>query len=102
MNVLKHADSTSPNGQFVGYLNRRSGEILCLDHGQRDITSSRSPWLPLRLIDQIEARYESTTPVICHQCGTWLNDASTGYAIACLHDGYWKRQLWRTRSPRAT
>jgi hypothetical protein len=93
MNVLKHADQARPNTQIVGYVNRRSGHILCLDHGERDIESPRSPWETLRLVSPLQVRCVSPTPVICHECGAWLNDASTGYAIPSPHDNPWRRFL---------
>jgi hypothetical protein len=100
MTVLKHAAPTRPHTRLVGYVNRRTEEICCLEHGRHDIESPRSPWAPLRLTNRPEARYESTTPLICHECGTWLNDGSTGYAVTSPHDGYWKRRLRRARGHR--
>jgi hypothetical protein len=38
--------------------------------------------------------------VICHHCGAWLNDESTGYAIAPPQHDYWKRRLLRARARR--
>ncbi|MGI9097878.1 MAG: hypothetical protein ACR2H2_05190 [Solirubrobacteraceae bacterium] len=93
MSVLKRADPATLHTQVVGYIDHRTGQILCRDHGERDIYSPRSPWAAVRLGDGIQARYESTAPVICHECGAWLNDESTGYAIVSPHDGYWKRRL---------
>jgi hypothetical protein len=100
MSVLDHVDPSGPTAQVVGYLNGRTGDIECLIHGEHDVDSPRSPWIALRPADPLQARYASTAPVICHRCGAWLNDESTGYAIAAPHHDYWKRRLRRGRSRR--
>ena len=100
MTVLKHAEPMWLNTQLVGYVNRHTEQSFCLEHGQHDIDSPRSPWAPLCLTNRPQARYESTTPVICHECGAWLNDGSTGYAVVSPHDSYWKRRLRRGRGHR--
>jgi hypothetical protein len=102
MSVLKRTDPASlHHAQIVGYVNHHTGVILCFDHGERDIESPRSPWCAVRLADDgLQARYTSTVPVICHECGAWLNDESTGYAIVSTHDGYWKRRLRHSRGDR--
>lgn len=100
MSAFKHADPTRLSAQVVGYVNRHTDQIVCLEHGEHDIHSPRSPWAALRPAGQLQSRYESTAPVICHQCGAWLNDASTGYAIAPPHHDYWKRRLRRARGQR--
>jgi hypothetical protein len=100
MSALEHADPSGRTTQVVGYLNGRSGEIVCLKHGEYDVDSPRSPWIALRPADRLQARYASTAPVICHRCGAWLNDESTGYAIAPPHHDYWKRRLLRARGRR--
>lgn len=94
---LKRPDPPISDTRVVGYVNVRTREIVCLKHGTRDIESPRSPWAAVRLSGQEHARYASTTPVICHECGIWMNDEATSYVIVCSHDGYWKRQLWRVR-----
>jgi hypothetical protein len=93
MSVLKHDDQTRLNTQHVGYINRRTGHILCLNHGGCDTESPRSPWAALRLLNPLQTAYASTTPVICHDCGAWLNDGSTGYAIPFSHDNRWRRRV---------
>jgi hypothetical protein len=77
--------------QLAGYFNRRTEQILCLKDGQQDIESPRRPWAALRLVGRLQARYASTSAVICHECGASLNDASTGYTILSSNTNYWKR-----------
>jgi hypothetical protein len=100
MTVLKPAEPTRLNTRLVGYVNRRTDQVSCLEHGQHDIDSLRSPWAPLSLTTRLQAGYESTTPMVCYECGAWLNDGSTGYAVASPCDGYWKRRLRRARGHR--
>ncbi|MGH2941480.1 MAG: hypothetical protein ACRDLN_01705 [Solirubrobacteraceae bacterium] len=88
------------SAQVVGYVNRRTDEVICRRHGTQEVTSPRTPWVALRVVEGPLSRYESTAPVICHRCGAWLNDESTGYAIASLPDGVWKRRLRLIRSHR--
>lgn len=99
MTVVKQPDSTKLNTQLVGYVNRRTGQIVCLQH-RPEIQSPRDSWAPLHLNGPIQARDPSTTPVICGECGSWLNDEATGYAITSPPDGYWKRCLRRARAHR--
>ena len=98
MSTLEHADRSESTAPVVGYLNGRTGDIECLRHGEHDVDSPRSPWIALRPADPLQARYASTAPIICHRCGAWLNDESTGYAIAAPHHEYWKRRLRRALS----
>jgi hypothetical protein len=84
-----------PTTQVIGYVNERTGDIECLKHGGHDVDSPWSPWTALRPADRLQERYASTAPVICHRCGAWLNDESTGYAIAAPQHDYWKRRLLR-------
>jgi hypothetical protein len=100
MTVLKPAAPTRLNTRLVGYVNRRTEQVSCVEHGQHDIDSPRSPWAPLCLTNRAQAGYESITPMVCHECGAWLNDGSTGYAVASPHDGYWRRRLRRIRGHR--
>ena len=95
--VLKRADRAGQDTRVVGYVNVRTQEIVCLEHGTRDMETPRSPWAAVRLCGQDHARYASTTPVICQECGVWMNDEATGYVIVFSQDGYWKRGLWRAR-----
>jgi hypothetical protein len=93
MSLLKHADSTRLTTRIVGYFDHRSGQFICLRHGARDIESPRSPWAAVQLLERLQSRDASTTAVICDECGAWLNDESTGYAIVAPHHDYWRRQL---------
>jgi len=99
MMAPKHAHPARADTQVVGYVNRRTGQVVCPEHGQHDIESPRSPWAAVRLVDQVHARYEATAPVICHECGAWLNNDSTCYAIVS-YDDYWKRWLRGARGHR--
>lgn len=96
MSVLRSTAPTTPATQIVGYANRRTGEIFCLEHGHQHIDSPRSPWAAVRLADNGQAGYASPVPVICQECGAWLNDESTGYAMVSLDDN-WRRRLRRAR-----
>ena len=100
MSALKRADQTTPHTPLLGYANRRTGQLICLEHGERDIESPHSPWVGVRLHDRVRTRDASTTAVICHECGAWLNDDSTGYAIVTTDDDRWKRRLRRSRDHR--
>jgi hypothetical protein len=100
MSVLKRADEATLHRQLLGYANRRTGQLICLEHGQRDIDSPHSPWVGVRLHDRVQTRDPSTTAVICHECGVWLNDESTGYAIVATDHDHWKRRLRRSRGHR--
>ena len=91
MSVRKPAHPTTLTTQIVGYANRRTGETLCLEHGQHYIRASRGEWAAVRLVDNSEARDASRAPVICQVCGIWLNDESTGYALVSSDDGHWRR-----------
>jgi hypothetical protein len=93
-NVDRHREVTAT---VVGYLNCRTGDIVCLDHGPRDIDSTRSPWAPLRPVGTTQSHGGFTAPVICHKCGGWINDESMGYAIAPPRHDYWLRQVRRFR-----
>jgi len=91
------SDPTESTTRIVGYANERTGEIYCPAHGGYDIESPRSPWVALRPAGRLQPHDVSTAPVICHECGAWLNDESTGYAIAPPHRDYWRRRLLRAR-----
>jgi hypothetical protein len=97
---VKRAERPTPHKQLLGYANRGTGQLICLEHGERDIDSPQSPWVGVRLHDRVRARDASTTAVICHACGTWLNDESTGYAIVATDPERWKRRLRRSRGDR--
>jgi len=83
--------------RVVGYIDRRTGEILCVNHGARDIESRGSPWAAIRVVDSREAGHASTVAVICRECGNWLNDESTGYAIVAPQDDYGPPSPWPRR-----
>jgi hypothetical protein len=97
MSILKRADPGKLDSQVVAYVSRRTGQFVCREHGEHDIESPHSEWAAVRLVDRCQASFEATTPVICHECCAWLNDESTGYAIAWSQDGYWKRRLRAAR-----
>jgi hypothetical protein len=84
----------------VAYVNRRTGEVVCPEHGGQDITSPRNPWVAVELADRFPARYEATAPLICQACGAWLNNESTRYANVSSYDDYWKRWLRSFRGQR--
>jgi hypothetical protein len=100
MSARKPAPPTTLTTRIVGYASRRTGETLCLEHGQHHIRSSRSEWAAVRLADSSDARDASRAPVICQVCGTWLNDESTGYALVSSDDDHWSRRLCRPRGHR--
>ena len=83
------ARAATPNSEIVGYVNRRTGQLVCLNHGERDVDSLLSPWAALRLV----ACERSSAPVICHECGAWINDESTRYAAVTTHRGDWRRRF---------
>lgn len=93
MRVLKRVDPALANTPVVGYVNRRTGKVVCPKHGEHDIESPRSPWAAVRVVDRPHARYEAAVPVICQECGAWLNNESTCYANVSAQDDYWKRWL---------
>jgi len=100
VSVLKRADQATHHPQLLGYANRRTGELICLEHGERDIDSPGSPWVGVRPRDRVRRRDASTTAVICHACGAWLNGESTGYAFVATDRDRWKRRLPRHRGHR--
>ncbi len=100
MSVLKSTDPPRIDTQIIGYANRRSGEVLCLRHGKHDSRSTRGQWVAVRLAYDPNAGYASIAPVICRQCGAWLNDESTGYAIVSPDNEHWRRCLRRARGHR--
>ena len=97
MSALEHVDPTKAT-RVLGYVNQRTGDIVCPEHGTYDIQSPRSPWVALRPAGHVQPHASSTAPVICRECGAWLNDESTGYAIAAPHHDYWRRRLLRAGS----
>jgi len=101
MRVLKRTDPARSATQVVGYVNRRTGEVVCPEHREHDIDSPRSPWTAVALVDRVQARYEATAPLICNECGAWLNNESTCYANVSPYDDYWKRWLRSGRGFRA-
>jgi hypothetical protein len=93
MKVLKPTDPATLATQIVGYINRRTGEAVCPEHGGADVGSPRSPWSAVGLVERPHARYEATAPLICHACGAWLNNESTCYATVSPADDSWTRWL---------
>jgi hypothetical protein len=94
MRMLNRTNPKRADMPVVGYVDRRTGQIVCTRHGVRDIESRHSPWAAIHVIDPHKAGYVSTTTVICHQCGVWLNGESTGYAIVSPQDDYGPPSLW--------
>jgi hypothetical protein len=74
--------------------------VVCPEHAAQDITSPRNPWVAVELTDRFPVRYEATAPLICHECGAWLNNESTCYANVSSYDAYWKRWLRSGRGHR--
>jgi hypothetical protein len=93
MRTLRRIHAVDPDARVVGYVNRRTGEVVCPEHGRHDVESPRSPWAAVCLVDRVHARYEATAPVICHECGAWLNNESTSYANVSPQADYWRRWL---------
>jgi hypothetical protein len=98
--LLNRTQPKRADMQLVGYIDRRTGQVVCTRHGVRDIESRQSPWAAIRVVDPHKTGYVSTTTVVCHHCGVWLNGESTGYAIVSPQDHYETTSLWprpRTR-----
>lgn len=93
MRALGRTHPTKVDMKIVGYIDRRSGQISCARYGIRDIESRRTPWSAIYVVHPHQAGYASTTAITCHRCGTWINDESTGYAIAATQDGHSTRYL---------
>lgn len=95
MRALSHTHQQEADMQVVGYIDRHTGQILCVRHGVRDVESRRSSWVALRVVHRPHVGY-ATSAVTCDKCGIWLNGESTGYAILSAQEGHGRLRLWHT------
>ena len=91
--ILDRTRHNTSGMRVIGYVDRRTNRFICTAHRVPDLESRHSTWTAVYLLDPLQVGYVSTVPVICHECGTWINDESTGYAVVTIHGSHGRRRL---------